>query len=157
MFYRLSVITFEIPALKDRLEDIPLLVEHFINKYNVKLNKLFSGISNEVLQIFLDYEWPGNIRELEHTIESVISLYDGELVREEHLPFQFKNILNNKKDLIIDSSTIRPLDVSLQMYEKELITSALEKVDFNVSKAAKLLNIPRQTLQYKIKKLEIEY
>jgi len=157
LFYRLSVITFEIPALKDRLEDIPLLVEHFINKYNVKLNKLFSGISNEVLQIFLDYEWPGNIRELEHTIESVISLYDGELVREEHLPFQFKNILNNKKDLIIDSSTIRPLDVSLQMYEKELITSALEKVDFNVSKAAKLLNIPRQTLQYKIKKLEIEY
>ncbi len=156
LFYRLSVITFEIPPLKERVEDIPLLVDHFIKKYNEKCNKFFSYISNEVLKIFMDYEWPGNVRELEHTIESVISLYEGEVIREEHLPFQFKNIHNNKKDIIIDSNSIRPLEVSLQRYEKEIIASALEKVDYNVSKAAKLLNVPRQTLQYKIKKLDIK-
>jgi len=156
LFYRLSVITFEVPPLKERVEDIPLLVDHFLKKYNEKCNKFFSYISTEVLKIFMDYEWPGNVRELEHTIESVISLYDGEVIREEHLPFQFKNIHNNKKDIIIDSNSIRPLEVSLQRYEKEIIASALEKVDYNVSKAAKLLNVPRQTLQYKIKKLDIK-
>jgi arginine utilization regulatory protein len=155
LFYRLSVISFEIPSLKERVQDIPLLVESFIKKYNEKRNKFFSNISNEVLKIFLDYHWPGNIRELEHTIESVISLYDGEVIREEHLPFQFKYIQNSKKDIAIDSSITQPLEVTLQNYEKEIITSALEKVDNNVSKAAKLLNIPRQTLQYKIKKLNI--
>lgn len=156
LFYRLSVITFEVPPLKERVEDIPLLVDYFIKKYNEKCNKFFSYISSEVLKIFMDYVWPGNVRELEHTIESVISLYDGEVIREEHLPFQFKNIHNNKKDIIIDSNSIRPLEVSLQRYEKEIIASALEKVDYNVSKAAKLLNVPRQTLQYKIKKLDIK-
>lgn len=155
LFYRLSVISFEIPSLKERVQDIPLLVEFFIKKYNEKCNKFFSNISNEVLKIFLDYHWPGNVRELEHTIESVISLYDGEVIREEHLPFQFKYIQNSKKDITIDSNNIQPLDVSLQNYEKEIISSALEKVGNNVSKAAKLLNIPRQTLQYKIKKLNI--
>ena len=155
LFYRLSVITFEIPPLKERVEDIPVLVDHFIKKYNDKCNKFFSHISSEVLKIFMDYEWPGNVRELEHTIESVISLYDGEVIREEHLPFQFKNIQNSKRDTIIDSNTIRPLEVSLQRYEKEIIATTLEKVDYNISKAAKLLNVPRQTLQYKIKKLDI--
>lgn len=155
LFYRLSVISFEIPSLKERVQDIPLLVDYFIKKYNEKCNKFFSNISNEVLKIFMDYDWPGNVRELEHTIESVISLYDGEVIREEHLPFQFKHIHNNKRDMSIDSNSIRPLDVSLQSYEREIIASALEKVDYNISKAAKLLNIPRQTLQYKIKKLEI--
>lgn len=154
LFYRLSVITFEIPPLKDRVEDIPILVDHFIKKYNEKCNKFFSHISNEVLKIFMDYDWPGNVRELQHTIESVISLYEGEVIREEHLPFQFKSI--NKKDPFIESNSIRPLDVSLSRYERELICAALEKVDNNISKAAKLLHVPRQTLQYKIKKLEIE-
>ena len=155
LFYRLSVISFEIPSLKDRVEDIPLLVEYFIKKYNNKCNKFFSHISNEVLKIFMDYDWPGNVRELEHTIESVISLYDGEVIREEHLPFQFKT-LQNKKDSFAEANSICHLDVSLQRYEKELICAALEKVDNNITKAAKLLNVPRQTLQYKIKKLEIE-
>lgn len=155
LFYRLSVISFEIPPLKERSQDIPLLVDFFIKKYNEKCNKFFSNISNDVLKIFLDYHWPGNVRELEHTIESVISLYDGEVIREEHLPFQFKHMKNNLKDVSATSNDVHSLDISLQNYEKEIISSALEKVDFNISKAAKLLNVPRQTLQYKIKKLGI--
>ncbi|QSX05255.1 sigma 54-interacting transcriptional regulator [Sedimentibacter sp. zth1] len=155
LFYRLNVITFEIPSLKQRIEDLPLLIKHFINKYNKKCQKFFTGVSKEVLEIFMKYDWPGNVRELEHAIESAISLYDGEIIREEHLPFQFKYLLNNSTNLMIDSDDTCGLEQSLEKYEKELIISALQKVDWNVTKAAKLLNIPRQTLQYKIKKLAI--
>lgn len=154
LFFRLNVITLILPDLSKRKEDIPLLVEHFIKKYNEKCNKFFSGISKEVLDIFMEYSWPGNVRELEHAIESTISLYDGELIREEHLPFQFK-YYNFKNNVKLDTSTIQPLNIAVEKVERDLIISALEKANYNISKAAQLINIPRQTLQYKIKKLEI--
>ncbi len=154
LFFRLNVITLVIPDLCKRQEDIPILVDHFIKKYNDKCNKFFSGISKEVLDIFLYYKWPGNVRELEHAIESAISLYDGEIIREEHLPFQFKNFQTNDS-YSLDTSVIQPLNVAVEKVEREIIISALEQTDYNISKAAKLINVPRQTLQYKIKKLEI--
>lgn len=154
LFFRLNVITLVIPDLSKRKDDLPLLVEHFIKKYNEKCNKLFIGISREVLDIFTEYNWPGNVRELEHAIESAISLYDGELIREEHLPFQFKNYhpMNN---ISSDTNSIQPLNIAVEKVEKDIISSALKQTDYNISKAAKLINVPRQTLQYKIKKLEI--
>jgi len=154
LFFRLNVITLLIPDLSKRREDIPLLVEHFIKKYNEKCNKFFNGISGEVLDIFMEYSWPGNVRELEHAIESAISLYDGELIREEHLPFQFKNFLTNSHRSC-DISSIQPLNTAVEKVERHVIESALKQTDYNISKAAKLINVPRQTLQYKIKKLEI--
>lgn len=154
LFFRLNVITFVIPDLAKRKEDIPLLVEHFIKKYNDKCNKFFRGISREVLDIFMEYSWPGNVRELEHAIESAISLYDGEIIREEHLPFQFKNY--HPSNSVLDTSTIQPLSMAVEKVEREIIISALEQTDYNIAKAAKLINVPRQTLQYKIKKLDIK-
>ncbi len=156
LFFRLNVITLVIPDLCKRQEDLPILVEHFIKKYNEKCNKFFSGISKEVLDIFLDYSWPGNVRELEHAIESAISLYDGDLIREEHLPFQFKNI-QPCNSFSLDTRIIQPLNVAVEKVEKEIIISALKQADYNISKAAKYINIPRQTLQYKIKKLDIPF
>lgn len=156
LFYRLNVITLVIPDLAKRREDIPLLVEHFIKKYNEKCNKFFSGVSKEVLDIFMEYSWPGNVRELEHAIESAISLYDGEIIREEHLPFQFKNFqrkINNNDNY--DYGKIQPLNDAVEKVEREIIISALEQTDYNITKAAKLISVPRQTLQYKIKKLNI--
>ncbi len=155
LFFRLNVITLLIPDLSKRREDIPLLVEHFIKKYNEKCNKFFNGISGEVLDIFMEYSWPGNVRELEHAIESAISLYDGELIREEHLPFQFKNFQTNNHK-ISDNNSIQHLNTAVERVERQIIESALEQTDYNISKAAKLINVPRQTLQYKIKKLEIQ-
>lgn len=155
LFFRLNVITLVIPDLHKRKEDIPLLVEHFIKKYNEKCNKFFSGISKEVLDIFLDYSWPGNVRELEHAIESAISLYDGEIIREEHLPFQFKNF--QPKNNISFDGIIQPLNSAVEKVEREIITQALEQTDYNITNAAKLINVPRQTLQYKIKKLELPF
>ena len=128
------------------------MVEHFIDKYNKKYNKFFSGVSKEVLHIFLNYSWPGNVRELEHAIESAISLYDGEIIREEHLPFQFKNY-QPKNDNSWETGSIQPLNIAVEKVEREIIISALEQTDYNITKAAKLINVPRQTLQYKIKKL----
>src|SRR5690606_19979327 len=125
-------------------------------KYNEKCNKFFSGISKEVLDIFLDYSWPGNVRELEHAIESAISLYDGDIIREEHLPFQFKNF-QPKNSINFDSGVIQPLNVAVEKVEREIIIRALEQTDYNITNAAKLINVPRQTLQYKIKKLEIPF
>ncbi|MDF2677635.1 MAG: modulated sigma54 specific transcriptional regulator, Fis family [Bacillota bacterium] len=157
LFYRLNVIGLVIPDLQDRKEDIPILVEYFIKKYNDKNNKFFIGISKKVLQIFMDYSWPGNIRELEHSIESAISLYDGELIREEHLPFQFKNFHPNKTYSTIDTNVLQPLNKAVEKVEREIITSALEQTNYNITKAATLINIPRQTLQYKIKNLNIPF
>lgn len=156
LFFRLNVITLVIPDLCKRKEDIPILVEHFIKKYNDKCSKFFIGISKEVMDIFMEYSWPGNVRELEHAIESAVSLYDGELIREEHLPFQFKNyhpVYTNS----LDTSVIQPLNVAVDKVEREIIISALEQTDYNIAKAAKLINVPRQTLQYKIKKLDIPF
>nr|WP_300092959.1 sigma 54-interacting transcriptional regulator [Sedimentibacter sp.] len=156
LFFRLNVITLVIPDLCKRKEDIPILVEHFIKKYNDKCNKFFSGISREVMDIFMDYSWPGNVRELEHAIESAVSLYDGDLIREEHLPFQFKNF-HPANSSSLDTSVIQPLNVAVDKVEREIIISALEQTDYNIAKAAKLINVPRQTLQYKIKKLDIPF
>jgi arginine utilization regulatory protein len=156
LFFRLNVITLVIPDLCKRKEDIPILVEHFIKKYNDKCSKFFSGISREVMDIFMEYSWPGNVRELEHAIESAVSLYDGDIIREEHLPFQFKNYHPTYSNSL-DTSVIQPLNVAVDKVEKEIIISALEQTDYNIAKAAKLINVPRQTLQYKIKKLEIPF
>jgi len=156
LFYRLNVIALVIPDLSKRKDDIPILVDYFIKKYNEKCSKFFNGISKEVFDIFMDYSWPGNVRELEHTIESAISLYDGDIIREEHLPFQFKNFQPNKY-FTLDTSIIQPLNVAVEKVEREIIISALEQTNYNISKAAKNINIPRQTLQYKIKKLEIPF
>lgn len=156
LFYRLNVIALVIPDLCNRKEDIPLLVDFFIKKYNDRCKKFFSGISKEVLDIFMDYSWPGNVRELQHTIESTISLYDGDIIREEHLPFQFKNFHPNKY-FTLDTSILQPLNVAVEKVEREIIISALEQTNYNLSKAAQIINVPRQTLQYKIKKLEIPY
>jgi arginine utilization regulatory protein len=154
LFFRLNVITLVIPNLSKRKEDLTLLVDHFIKKYNDKCNKFFSGVSKEVLDIFMEYSWPGNVRELEHAIESAISLYDGEIIREEHLPFQFKNY-HPRNNITLDTNILQPLNVAVEKVERDIIISALKQSDYNISKAAKLINVPRQTLQYKIKKLEI--
>ncbi len=149
LFYRLNVISLIIPDLVDRLDDMPLLIDFFIDKFNKKYNKYFTSVSKNVFNIFISYSWPGNVRELEHTIESVISLYDSAIIREEHLPYQF-----NKTKLTSDNNLkiIKPLNESVEKLEKEIILAALKQTNHNITKTAELIDIPRQTLQYKIKK-----
>lgn len=151
LYYRLNVISFEIPALKDRRSDIPILVDYFINKFNKALGKNFTGISKEVKEIFLNYKWEGNVRELEHLIEGIMSLHDAKTIELEHLPRRLKNKNIGKKEGKFNI----PLPKVLEETEKELIEEALILVDNNITHAAVLLGIPRQTLQYKIGKYQL--
>lgn len=148
LFYRINVIRLNIPALKDRREDIPLLTNYFIKKYNEKLNKSVKGVSNEVMDILINNSWEGNVRELENLIEGIMSIYDVDIIDMEHLPPKFKR----EKDFKIHKS----LKDTLQHIEKNLIVEALHQTNYNITKASQILNIPRQTLQYKIGKYNIK-
>jgi arginine utilization regulatory protein len=152
LFYRLNVISMIVPDLKDRKDDLPILLDYFIEKYNKKNKKFIKEVSDTVMNIFMKYDWPGNVRELEHVIEGISSIYDIDIIREEHLPYHFieDNPITN------GSSKIEPLNKALERKEKELIFTALNKTDGNVTRAAELLEIPRQTLQYRIKKFDIQ-
>lgn len=149
LYYRLNVVSFEIPSLKSRKDDIPILTNYFINKFNEKLGKSVKGVSKEVLDIFNSYEWDGNVRELEHLIEGIMSISDPEIIDIEDLPYKFRQY--KKEHNIYESS----LSEVLEETERSIIKDALKKTDNNITKTAELLKIPRQTLQYRIQKLKI--
>ena len=150
LYYRLSVVTFEVPPLRERSGDIPLLTRYFIEKTNKKLRKKVKGVSRKVMEIFEHYEWDGNVRELENTIEGIMSLYDMEIIDVEHLPQKF----NHYKDG--GEAHSKSLVEILEEKEKELLINALKTTDGNITHTAELLKIPRQTLQYKLNKYEIK-
>lgn len=149
LYYRLNVLSLEIPPLKERKGDIPILVNHFINKFNERFGKKVENMSDEVLNIFNNYDWDGNVRELEHLIEGIISISDIKTIEVEDLPYKFKKY---KKETINDLSLTEILETT----EKEIIKEALMKVDNNITKAAEILGIPRQTLQYRLQKLNLK-
>jgi len=157
LYYRLNVIYFRIPPLRERKEDIPLLVEHFINNCNKKMNKSVKGIDKKVEAYFLNYDWPGNVRELQNIIESTMNFVEGEYITLDDL-----QIPNN---LCISDVTMSPAEPSIpkgmslkdavEEYEKNLIKLALEESGQNCAKAARILKIPKQTLHGKIKKYKL--
>ncbi len=147
LYHRLNVVSFQIPTLKERKDDLPILTNFFVEKFNKQLNKKVKGITNEVLNIFYDYEWEGNVRELEHLIEGIMSINDTNIIESHHIPNKFKE--NNNLPEIINGS----LKEILEHKEQELILDALRRTDNNITHAADLLQIPRQTLQYKMKKI----
>jgi len=150
LFYRLSVITLRMPSLKDRRSDVPALVEHFTKKYNSMLNKKIKGVSKDVMEFFMHYRWPGNIRELEHTIEGAMNIAEGGLIGRNSLPYHMLEAFDSVTGL--EEEKTLPLKDALWNLEKQLLQDTLNKVHGNVTKAAELLQIPRQTLQYKIGK-----
>ncbi|MCR2042873.1 sigma-54 interaction domain-containing protein [Anaerosalibacter massiliensis] len=158
LYYRLNVIYIAIPSLRERLDDISLLCEYFIEKYNRELNKNVWLISEEVLSCFQNYSWPGNVRELENAIESAMNyiLDDEHVLKKEHF-ISTKRILesNPKTNLFkyIDEGKVLP--ELMNDIEKKIIVEALSKNENNISKAARNLGIKRQTLQHKLKKYEL--
>ncbi|HEY8363583.1 MAG TPA: sigma 54-interacting transcriptional regulator [Tissierellaceae bacterium] len=147
LYYRLNVISFEIPPLRERKEDIPLLIKYFINKFNKKFHKDIKGVSDEVLNIFYNYRWDGNVRELENLLEGIISITDKEVIEVEDLPYKFRE----KESKSFGMS----LKEALESTERAIIKEALRKTNNNITHAAELLKIPRQTLQYRMQKLKL--
>lgn len=145
LFYRLNIITLKLPPLRQRKEDIPLLVEHFIGKMSESKNRLIQRIDNNAMAVLLAHDYPGNIRELENVIEHAFVLCSDETISEDHLPAYLKN-----------SSLQTPARASFADAEKAAIMSALEQNNYNRNKTAQALGVHKSTLFRKIKKLSIE-
>jgi DNA-binding NtrC family response regulator len=151
LFYRLNVINIDLPPLRDRMEDIPFLVEHFIKKHAPKRKDiLIKGINDEAMGLLTNYPFPGNVRELENIIERAMSFANGPWILSADLPSYLLNTSTRKK-------TATPkLREALTVYEKELIWSALQDSRGNISRAASLLGIHRQQLQKKLKDMKLQ-
>ena len=157
LYYRLKVIPIEIPPLRERRSDIPLLVHHFLDMMVKGRGKKIKGISKDVVKAFMDYEWPGNVRELENIIERMVILADGDELTVQDIP---DRILHRQSSddtgLAIIPDDGFSLNNAINEYERLLIIRALEKADWVKNRAAKLLNMNRTTLVEKIKKQGIE-
>jgi DNA-binding NtrC family response regulator len=155
LYYRLQVIPLRLPPLRERSEDIIFLTNAFINQFNNEFKKHVLGISKEVKKSFLDYHWPGNIRELKNVIERAMILENEEYILPEHLPIELSKQINPQKEISDSRVTIPPGGLNIELVEKELITQALEQSKWNQTKAAKLLNLTRDALRYRMQKFGI--
>lgn len=155
LYYRLNVIYIEIPPLRERGDDIILLANKFIKKYNYKLNKNLIGISEKGAKVLKNHYWQGNVRELENTIYSSMSLMEnGDVLDEDMININEYKTNLSENTYIIDIGS-KPLDWIIGDIEERYINEALEKSGENVTKAAAILGITRQNLQYKMKKYNI--
>ncbi len=155
LFFRLSVISLKMPPLREKRSDMRLLTEHFIKKYNKKLYKNVRYVSDDVEAFFMTYTWPGNVRELEHAIEGAMNIADGDIIDSKCLPYYLSEIYKKSESAQQEDHEIKSLKEALADMERNLIEKALKKSDGNVTKAADMLDVPRQTLQYKIGKYNI--
>lgn len=152
LYYRLNVFTFPLLPLRDRKEDIIMLTDLFIKEFNRKLGKQIQGINQTLELFFLDYKWPGNVRELKHTLEYMVHVCDSGKLCWHDLPVILKQQSGNWKQ---DNRGNEGLSLrrNVEELEKKLVTEAMKQAGGNINQAARLLEIPRQTLQYKLKKL----
>lgn len=151
LYYRLNVVYISIPPLRERLRDIPLLVNHFIALYNQKFSLHVLGVSKRVEEMISSYPWPGNVRELQHCIEHAMNIVDGQLIEEEHLPSHLIQARPRGGSLRHRSHNVSGgLMDAVKQLEKEIISETLAKCNWNVSRTAVKLQVPRQTLQYKM-------
>ena len=146
LYYRLRVVELSLPALRDRKEDIPYLIHHFLQKFNTKFNKNIVAVSEDVKKIFMDYTWPGNIRELEHTLEHAFVTTRQKTITIDRLPENFIKI-SEKKTTSLTNDT--------EIMGRRTVLDALKKTGGNKSKAARLLGVSVQTIYRKIKKYKI--
>lgn len=159
LYYRLNVVYLEIPPLRERKEDINELVDYFINKYNKLLGKNIKGISQGANELLQSYSWPGNIRELEHVLESTMNFSLSSLIYSEDIHYNFRRPFSKAEEISTEdvmSNYNLDLNKELDRYELQLIKKAIKAAEGNCTKAAKLLNIPKQTMHNKIKKFDIK-
>ena len=158
LFYRLNVIGIRTPALRERQEDIPILAQHFLAKYNVKMNKSIASISAEAMEIMKGYNYPGNVRELENMIERTVALESGSTILPESLPPMVSTPAGRKmasSDEIEVGDAGLDLDKVMGQIEKELLIKAIHSAGGVKKKAAKLLHISFRSMRYRIEKYNL--
>lgn len=154
LYYRLNIFPVKIPPLRERREDIPLLIQHFLSRFETMYDKKLKGLSDKAKNFVMSYEWPGNIRELENLLERATLLTDHqqeiklESLFPQHLDLEKKydSFKPHIYDLLTDN-------FSLEQFEKDIICGAMNKCSHNVSEAARMLGISRATLDYRLKKI----
>ncbi len=152
LYYRLKVVPIELPPLSERKEDIPLLVEHFLERHSKKCHKHIKGISPEVLAVFSEYNWPGNVRELENLVERLVVLAkDGSMITREDLSHSFFNFEGPDQAQL----ELQDFREACRFFERRYILNVLEKTNWNRAKAARIMKIHRNTLLMKMKELGI--
>lgn len=145
LYYRLKVVQIEAPPLRERAEDIPLLVDHFCGIFNQRFNKQINGVTNDVMESFIRYPWPGNVRELEHALERAFIFCNEKAISIQHIPSEIQS-----------STPTYAIPRKEAVTESRKVLQMLNKTDWNRSKAARLLGISRKTLYKKINKYNLE-
>jgi len=145
LYYRINVVPIYLPSLRERREDIPDLVYHFIKRFTGKISNKVKSVSPEAMELMIKYEWRGNIRELENAIERAMVLADGDKILPEHLPLPTNMVLNQD---VPRAGTLEQVEA----LEKKLILNALQQANWVRTKTAVILGIKRSTLNYKMEK-----
>jgi two-component system response regulator PilR (NtrC family) len=149
LYYRMNVVGIHLPSLRERKEDIPLLVEHFIRKYNAEMGKHCAGISDDVMRLLMSYDWKGNIREMQNVIERAVIFSEDEVIRMSDVGLLGCHVVSLSEEN-------ENLQLAIRAYEREHICRVLNKYDWNKIEAAKVLNIGLSSLYRKIDELNID-
>ncbi|HQB46113.1 MAG TPA: helix-turn-helix domain-containing protein, partial [Polyangiaceae bacterium] len=149
LFYRLNVLPIKLPPLRERRDDIPLLLDHFLSRNNVRLGTTVRGVDPEARRLLLEYAWPGNVRELENSIERAMVLAEGEVINANDLPERIRESRDPIKMQL--SSGELSIKKTTRIIEEVLIRRALQKTKGNRTRAASILEISHRALLYKIK------
>ncbi len=153
LYYRINVIPIQIPPLRERRDDIPPLVDHFIAKHAQAEGRKIRGLSGEARKLIMEYAWPGNVRQLESAIERAILLAETDRIEAEDLPFEIRQASEPATNFAFK---LPPEGISFEELERSLIIQAMEQSGWNITRAAKLLGLSFRTLQYRLDKFGIK-
>jgi len=153
LYYRLNVLSIDVPPLRERREDIPVLIDFFLKKHTRNTSRLVRGLTSETKKLMLDYSWPGNVRQLESAIERAILLCESYLITVEDLPLEVRQ---EASPVAQGAFKLPPEGISFEDVERDLIMQAMEQTDYNITKSAKLLGLTFRTLQYRLEKFGIK-
>jgi two-component system response regulator AtoC len=151
LYYRLRVIPIVLPPLRELRDDIPLLLEHYLAKYNAEFRKDFRRVSDDALQLLMSYSWPGNVRELKNLLERIMILEKGDTILPEHLPPEITRPHTSSQP---PQYRLPPSGICLEEVEKAFVRQALDLAGGNQTRAAQLLGISRDALRYRMHKLD---
>ncbi|HKP73349.1 MAG TPA: sigma-54 dependent transcriptional regulator [Pyrinomonadaceae bacterium] len=153
LYYRINVLSIDVPPLRERREDIPVLINFFLKKHTRNTSRLIRGLTPEARGVMLEYAWPGNVRQLESAIERAILLAEADLITVEDLPLEVRQEVRPATE---GAFKLPPEGISFEDFERNLILQAMDRTDYNITKAAKLLGLTFRTLQYRLEKFGIK-
>src|SRR5881392_909958 len=153
LYYRINVLSIDVPPLRERRDDIPVLIDFFLKKHTRNTSRLIKGLAPETRRMLHDYGWPGNVRQLESAIERAILLCEGDLITPDDLPSEVRQ---ESQTAVTGGFKLPAEGISFEDVEKNLILQAMDQTDYNITKAAKLLGLTFRTLQYRLEKFGIK-